>query len=893
MRAKAFWVTALVVLCGLTTAGGVAANGGSAAPVTSLVGVHSTKAALPTPLSPTSWVAGAAYPSTITRYAFAQAGSDLYVLGGVSDGTVVTTMNRYNASTNMWTPRAALPFMSEAPSAAYSNGKIYLAEGGGGSSFAIYNIASNTWSSGTARPVADGYGAAAGAYNGKVYVVGGGSSGPGSSVTSIYNIASNTWSPGTAAPTAFYLAGYHQSGQYLYIVGGFNGSSVTNLTETMRLDMSNGTWSSGPAFTPQRADFALAMSGTKLYAIGGDANGGGFFDSLATVNELDTSSWPGGAWAASPNDLPSVRQGNEAGFFSTGRAGGEIWSTGGIQGATFTFLPDHVYRQQVPSIAINDARVLEGDSGTKNMTFTVSLSAPAPITTTVHFATANGTAVSGADYNQTAGTVTFTAGQDTKTINVAIVGEKIAEADETVLVNLSSPSEGLITDSQGQGTILDDDSFRYTAATPSFPGFAGGATDSGNHCDDCATSITAPFPISFYGTSSTALSVSSNGLLSLGGSAAPATFTNSCLPTTNGDRLLAPYWDDQVTNMPAGAGIFTSVSGAPPNRVFTIEWRTSNFPGGATIANDYTVRFFENSPTIQVLYSPTMGNGASATIGVQRTSLGLFTQYSCNVSHTLTSSALDFVALLAPAATTSAASGVTASGATVNGSVNPQSQATTAFFQYGPTTAYGSSTASLPAGSGSSSVPLSVALGALPSGTTFHFRIVATNATGTRIGADQTFTTAVTLAVTKAGSGSGVVTSAPAGIACGATCSAIFATGTSVTLTAAPSKKNTFLGWSGECTGTGPCVLSMTADRAVTATFKKPLTPPACKVPKVVGLKLAKAKTRIKKAHCRVGKVTKKTSPANKKGKVLKQSPKAGKKLKNGGKVKLTVGKGP
>jgi endo-1,4-beta-xylanase len=77
----------------------------------------------------------------------------------------------------------------------------------------------------------------------------------------------------------------------------------------------------------------------------------------------------------------------------------------------------------------------------------------------------------------------------------------------------------------------------------------------------------------------------------------------------------------------------------------------------------------------------------------------------------------------------------------------------------------------------------------------------------------------VALTVTKSGSGSGTVTSAPAGINCGSTCSAGFASGTSVTLTATPAGGSTFAGWSGSCSGTGTCTLSMTAARSVTATF--------------------------------------------------------------------------
>ena len=85
-----------------------------------------------------------------------------------------------------------------------------------------------------------------------------------------------------------------------------------------------------------------------------------------------------------------------------------------------------------------------------------------------------------------------------------------------------------------------------------------------------------------------------------------------------------------------------------------------------------------------------------------------------------------------------------------------------------------------------------------------------------------TFTSQVTTyAVTVAtnGMGSGTVTSTPAGISCGTTCTARFASGSAVTLSAAPAAGATFGGWSGACTGTGSCILSLTAARSVTATF--------------------------------------------------------------------------
>ncbi len=98
----------------------------------------------------------------------------------------------------------------------------------------------------------------------------------------------------------------------------------------------------------------------------------------------------------------------------------------------------------------------------------------------------------------------------------------------------------------------------------------------------------------------------------------------------------------------------------------------------------------------------------------------------------------------APAVTTNAASGVTSSAATLNGSVNPEGQSTTYKFDYGTSTSYGSSVPSPAgsAGSGTSTVNESASLTGLRSGTTYHYRIEATNATGTTGGPDQTFTTA-------------------------------------------------------------------------------------------------------------------------------------------------------
>jgi lysyl endopeptidase len=80
----------------------------------------------------------------------------------------------------------------------------------------------------------------------------------------------------------------------------------------------------------------------------------------------------------------------------------------------------------------------------------------------------------------------------------------------------------------------------------------------------------------------------------------------------------------------------------------------------------------------------------------------------------------------------------------------------------------------------------------------------------------------VSLSVTKLGNGSGTVGSSPDGISCGTSCTAPFATGSSVILTATPAAGSTFTGWGGVCSGTSTCTLTMDATKAATATFVVP-----------------------------------------------------------------------
>jgi large repetitive protein len=109
------------------------------------------------------------------------------------------------------------------------------------------------------------------------------------------------------------------------------------------------------------------------------------------------------------------------------------------------------------SLSINDVTVTEGDTGTLNATFTVSLSAASGLNISVDFVTADGTATAPADYNATNGTLTFTPGQTAKQVTVQVKGDLLDEANETYFVNLTNATNATISDAQGLGTITDND----------------------------------------------------------------------------------------------------------------------------------------------------------------------------------------------------------------------------------------------------------------------------------------------------------------------------------------------------------------------------------------------------------------------------------------------------
>jgi hypothetical protein len=116
-----------------------------------------------------------------------------------------------------------------------------------------------------------------------------------------------------------------------------------------------------------------------------------------------------------------------------------------------------------PTLSVNDVIVTEGDTGSTNAVFTVTLSSASADAVSVDYISSNGTATTPGDYQTVSGALTFAPGQTTRNIIVPVNGDTSTESNETFFVTLSNPTSAALADAQGQGTITDDD-----AAQPTF-----------------------------------------------------------------------------------------------------------------------------------------------------------------------------------------------------------------------------------------------------------------------------------------------------------------------------------------------------------------------------------------------------------------------------------------
>jgi large repetitive protein len=111
-----------------------------------------------------------------------------------------------------------------------------------------------------------------------------------------------------------------------------------------------------------------------------------------------------------------------------------------------------------PLLSIDDVQIVEGHSGTSYAQFTVSLSEAIDEEVRVDYATADGTAKAGKDYQSVTGTLIFPAGPASQqTLLVPVLGDRLHEGDETFFVDLANATLVGISRSRGVGTILCDD----------------------------------------------------------------------------------------------------------------------------------------------------------------------------------------------------------------------------------------------------------------------------------------------------------------------------------------------------------------------------------------------------------------------------------------------------
>jgi hypothetical protein len=126
----------------------------------------------------------------------------------------------------------------------------------------------------------------------------------------------------------------------------------------------------------------------------------------------------------------------------------------------------------IPTLTIADASVTEGNSGTANALFTVTLSSASLQTVTVAYATEDDDATAGSDYIAASGTLVFAPGQTVKQIAVGVKGNLVKEPDEKFLIHLSGANGALIGDGDAEGTIVNDDNAELTVTPTTVSGGA-------------------------------------------------------------------------------------------------------------------------------------------------------------------------------------------------------------------------------------------------------------------------------------------------------------------------------------------------------------------------------------------------------------------------------------
>jgi len=200
-----------------------------------------------------------------------------------------------------------------------------------------------------------------------------------------------------------------------------------------------------------------------------------------------------------------------------------------------------------PQVSISDAQAGEGNSGNTPLTFTVSLSAPYDLPVTFNYSTSDGSASAGSDYTAASGPLVFAPGETSKTITVAVNGNRTPEPDKNFLVSLSTPnSYAGITKGVGVGTIIDDeprssvfDAYNYGESLFTFTVNLSAAYDQNVTVSFTTADGTAIAGADYVATSAT---------LTFAPGETSKSFTVAVLDTTSADKSFSVHLSGASTN---------------------------------------------------------------------------------------------------------------------------------------------------------------------------------------------------------------------------------------------------------------------------------------------------------------------------------------------------------
>ena len=226
----------------------------------------------------------------------------IYIPDGFGASGQSQVMRIYDIASNTWTTGATPPAALSDLATMYYNGKVYMAAGYNGAAtnaLYAYDIAGNSWSTLASMPTAL-YLPGFGAINGKLYVASGNNGSSEVTDLQVYDIASNTWSMGAPIPTGVTGPASAVVNGTLWIIGGA-APFPTTTTMTQIYDPASNSWSTGPSMVTPRLWFYADVAGGKVVAPGGDSSPG------IPINDNETASTGGGGGCGTPQ--PTATQG--------------------------------------------------------------------------------------------------------------------------------------------------------------------------------------------------------------------------------------------------------------------------------------------------------------------------------------------------------------------------------------------------------------------------------------------------------------------------------------------------------------------------------------------------------------------------------------------------------